>query len=233
VGRRVAGTKFYRMIYLIVAALAAGAAIAHMLAGNREIAALDLAAVTFIGIALFLLKWPKRPSFFIAVAASTLLLAAATWMGAYSLNAGTAGNFVVAFSGAALLGSVMLAMLLGHWYLVVRGMPIDPLSRLTSAFLAASVVRLVVVVVAMMLLAREGFARETPLWNLAVREGIFFWMRIGWGVIAPLALYPMVRGTVRLRSTMAATGILYVAVVAVFIGEVLAIWLTVTTRTPL
>lgn len=187
----------------------------------------------FIAASLFLLKWPKRASFHIAVALSTLMLITATWMGAQSLNAGSGGNAVVAFSGAALLGSVMLAMLLGHWYLVVRGMPIDPLSRLTTAYLVSSVFRLLVVAGAIILLARDGFARDTPLWNLAVREGIFFWMRVGWGVIAPLALYPMIRGTVRLRSTMAATGILYVAVVAVFIGEVLAIWLTVTTRTPL
>jgi hypothetical protein len=35
----------------------------------------------------------------------------------------------------------------------------------------------------------------------------------------------MVWGTVRIRSTMAATGILYVGVVAVVIGEVLGGWL--------
>ena len=55
---------------------------------------------------------------------------------------------------------------------------------------------------------------------------IFFWMRAGWGLLGPLALYPMVWGTVRIRSTMAATGILYVDVVAVVIGEVLGGWLS-------
>src|SRR5438132_607026 len=71
------------------------------------------------------------------------------------------------------------------------------------------------------------------VWNeIAIRQGIFFWMRGGWGLIGPLLLYPMVWGTVRLRSTMAATGILYVDVVAVVIGEVLGGWLSAIAHVP-
>jgi len=62
--------------------------------------------------------------------------------------------------------------------------------------------------------------------EVAVRQGIFFWMRAGWGLGGPLLLFPMVWGTVKIRSTMAATGILYVDVVAVVIGEVLGAWLS-------
>jgi len=72
------------------------------------------------------------------------------------------------------------------------------------------------------------------LWReIALRQGIFFWMRAGWGLIGPLALFPMVWGTVRIRSTMAATGILYVDVVAVTIGEVLGAWLASVAHLPL
>jgi hypothetical protein len=123
-----------------------------------------------------------------------------------------------ALASIALLGSVNLAMLLGHWYLVVRGMAIDPLKRLTIATLVATIVRLLVVTAA---LTAGGAWRE-----IAIRQGIFFWMRAGWGLVGPLLLYPMVWGTVKIRSTMAATGILYVEVVAVVIGEVLGGWLS-------
>ena len=115
-------------------------------------------------------------------------------------------------------------MILGHWYLVVRGMAIDPLKRLTIATLATSIVRIAVVAAALC---------ATGVWNeIAVRQGIFFWMRGGWGLIGPLLLYPMVWGTVRIRSTMAATGILYVDVVAVVIGEVLGGWLSAIAHVP-
>jgi len=57
-------------------------------------------------------------------------------------------------------------------------------------------------------------------------------MRALWGLFGPLFLFPMVWGTVRIRSTMAATGILYVDVVAVVIGEVLGGWLSAGAHLP-
>ena len=68
--------------------------------------------------------------------------------------------------------------------------------------------------------------------EVAIRQGIFFWMRAGWGLGGPLLLFPMVWGTVKIRSTMAATGILYVDVVAVVIGEVLGAWLSALVHLP-
>jgi hypothetical protein len=135
-----------------------------------------------------------------------------------------AWSFIGALSTIALLGSVNMAMTLGHWYLVVRGMPIEPLKRLAIATLVATVVRVVVVVVA---IAIGGVFHE-----VAVRQAIFFLMRAGWGLLGPLVLFPMVWGTVRIRSTMAATGILYVEVVAVVIGEVLGGWLSALVHLP-
>jgi hypothetical protein len=127
-----------------------------------------------------------------------------------------------ALASIALLGSVNLAMILGHWYLVVRGMSIDPLKRLTIATLIAACAKVLVVLVVI------GVA-----WPPPVLRDIFFWMRAGWGLLGPLALYPMVWGTVKIRSTMAATGILYVDVVAVIIGEVLGGWLSALSHLPL
>jgi hypothetical protein len=100
---------------------------------------------------------------------------------------------------------------------------VDPLERLTIATLAAVIVRALVVSVALV---------AAGLWTtIAIRQGIFFWMRVGWGLLGPLALYPMIWGTVKIRSTMAATGILYVDV-AVVIGEVLGGWLSAVAHVP-
>jgi hypothetical protein len=139
-------------------------------------------------------------------------------------GAGWAWSAIGALASVGLSGSVTLAMLLGHWYLVVRGMSIDPLKRLTHAPLAAAVTRTAIVAAALFV---------PGAWTaIAVRQGIFFWMRVGWGLVGPLALYPMVWGTVKIRSTMAATGILYVDVVAVVIGEVLGNWLSAVAHLP-
>ena len=224
VGRRNAGVKFYRMILLIGGTLALCAAIAHAMAGRRDLAYADTAVVALSALVLFVLRYPKRLIF----RASATLLGAAYLVAAIAAYHAAVRPSHVAWSVAgalasiALLGSVNLAMLLGHWYLVVRGMPIDPLRRLTIATLVASIAKIALVVIVI-----------AVAWPPPVVKDIFFWMRAGWGLLGPLALYPMVWGTVKIRSTMAATGILYVDVVAVVIGEVLGGWLSAVAHLPL
>jgi hypothetical protein len=224
VGRRNAGVKFYRLILLIGAALAICAAAAHALAGRRDLALCDLAVVLLTLVVWLVLRYPKR---FVYRASSVLLGAAYLAAAVLAYHAAVrpshpAWSVAGALGSIALLGSVNLAMILGHWYLVVRGMPIDPLKRLTIATLAAAVAKIALVILVI-----------AVAWPPPVLKDIFFWMRAGWGLLGPLALYPMVWGTVRIRSTMAATGILYVDVVAVVIGEVLGGWLSAVSHIPL
>jgi hypothetical protein len=223
VGRRNAGVKFYRLVFVVAGALTLGAAMAHALVPKRTLVAGDLGIVALTIVVLLTLRYPKRLVFRVPVA---LLGAAYAVLAVLSFNIAIrpphpAWSIAGALASIALLGSVTLAMTLGHWYLVVRGMSIDPLKRLTVATLAAAVARLLVVVAA-------AFAADRR-----ILFDIFFWMRAGWGLAGPLALYPMVWGTVKIRSTMAATGILYVDVVAVVIGEILGGWLASLAHLPL
>ena len=223
VGRRNAGVKFYRMIFIIGGVLALCAGIAHAMAGRRDLALADAAVALLTVLTYVVLRYPKR---FIFKASAALLGAAYVVAAVLAYHAAVRPSHVGwsiagALASIALLGSVNLAMLLGHWYLVVRGMPIDPLKRLTIATLVAAIVKIALVAIVI-----------AVAWPAAVIQDIFFWMRAGWGLVGPLALYPMVWGTVKIRSTMAATGILYVDVVAVIIGEVLGGWLSALAHLP-
>ena len=225
VGRRNAGVKFYRLIFIINVALLAAAAGAHVVAHATTLAIFDGVLVAMTAFVYAVLRYPKRlilriPAFVLGVA----LVVLGVWSWQVATRCSLAWSIAGALTSIALLGSVNLAMTLGHWYLVVRGMPIDPLKRLTHATLVATLLRIAVVVAA--LCVPEMFHA------IALRQGIFFWMRAGWGLVGPLFLYPMVWGTVKIRSTMAATGILYVDVVAVVIGEVLGAWLTAIVHVP-
>jgi hypothetical protein len=225
-GRRNAGVKFYRLILIVTGALAAVAIAAHLNAGQPRLAAIDAASLVLSAIVWFVLRYPKRLVFRASAVLLGIALLAASLL-AYHVAIRPeriAWTIAGSLSSIALLGSVNLAMLLGHWYLVVRGMPIEPLKRLTIATLASAVAKLLLVFAAILI---GGAWRE-----VAVRQGIFFWMRAGWGLGGPLLLYPMVWGTVKIRSTMAATGILYVDVVAVVIGEVLGAWLSAIVHLP-
>lgn len=227
VGRRNAGAKFYRLIFITCASLALFAGAAHWNARRRDLALADAIVILLTAVSYLTMRTPRRIVFRLPAALMGIAYAAAAVV-AYDAAIhppNLAWSIAGALASAALLGSVHLAMTLGHWYLVVRGMAIDPLKRLTVATLVTALVKLVVVVVT---LATTGMWHE-----VAVRQGIFFWMRAGWGLAGPLLLYPMVWGTVRIRSTMAATGILYVDCVAVIIGEVLGGWLASVVHVPL
>lgn len=234
VGRREAGVKFLRLNLAIVAALVLLALVAHRLAGAEEASALDALLVALVAALALVLRYPKRRVYRLAygaLLAASLLVPPVIWH--WTVRPPSwAWSLAGAWSATAVLGSVNAAMLLGHWYLVVRGMSIDPLLRLCRLLIGSCVVRTLVVVLAVVTIGAGGWGRDTPFWELAVRQGIFFWMRVGWGLIFPLALWPMIWGTARIRSTMAATGILYVAVVAVVIGEVLALVLALMARLP-
>ena len=222
VGRRNAGVKFYRMIYLIGAALAAGASLAHAMAGRRDLSIADAVVVALTALVYLVLRYPKRLIF---RASAVLLGIAYVFVAVVAYHAAVgpphlAWSIAGALASIALLGSVNLAMILGHWYLVVRGMPIDPLKRLTIATLVTAIVKVVLVVIVVAIEPR-------PM------QDLFFWMRVLWGFLGPLGLFPLVWSTVKMRSTMAATGILYVDVVAVIIGEVLGGWLAAVAHMPL
>jgi hypothetical protein len=133
-----------------------------------------------------------------------------------------------------LLGSVMLTMVFGHWYLVVPKLSIDPLMRLTKVLIGAIALRILTMVAS---LAMLQFEQRIPLAavvrELTIQQGIFFWPRILFGVLAPIVLAAMIWSTVKIRHTQAATGLLYLAVVALLFGEFFSKFLLFAVNVPL
>jgi len=123
-------------------------------------------------------------------------------------------------AATALLGSVMLTMVFGHWYLVIPKLSIEPLMRLTKVLMAAIAVRVLTIVASFAVLQiKQAIPLEAVLRELFVVQGIFFWPRVIFGVLVPIVLSAMIWSTVKIRHTQAATGLLYLAVVALLFGE--------------
>src|SRR5256714_7913011 len=81
-GRRNAGVNFYRMVFIISAALAACAAFAHARAGARELAIVDAVPVALTIFVWFVLRYPKRVVFRVPAAllgASYIAASVAAW----------------------------------------------------------------------------------------------------------------------------------------------------------
>jgi hypothetical protein len=120
-------------------------------------------------------------------------------------------------------------MNLGHWYLVSRSLPFQLLARGAALFAGLAVLRGA-------LLAAAVAANPQPQGLEALlsldRDALFFLFRILWGIVGPIALSWFIWRTAEMKSNQAATGLLYVALVFVLIGELLASYLTVATGFP-
>lgn len=124
------------------------------------------------------------------------------------------------FAATALLGSVLLTMVFGHWYLVIPKLSIDHLMKLTKVLIAAILLRIVSVILTFALIGMDpSLSLSDVLPALMLGQGIFFWPRLLFGIVAPIVLAFMIYRTVQIRHTQAATGLLYVAVVALLFGE--------------
>jgi len=180
--------------------------------------------------------------------AAFVLLVGATATGLISISADSlAFNRLMSLGGwenwvlvvnhlaaTALLGSVMLTMVFGHWYLVIPRLSIDPLKLLTKVLMAAIGLRILTIFSSLAVLQIEQeFSLATVLSELMVRQGIFFWPRVLFGVVAPIVLAAMIWNTVQIKHTQAATGLLYLAVVALLFGEFFSKFLLFAVSIPL
>ena len=137
-------------------------------------------------------------------------------------------------AATALLGSVMLTMVFGHWYLVIPQLSIDPLKRLTKVLIAAIAIRIVTIVASFAAFElKQAIPLAAVFRELFVQQGIFFWPRVIFGVLVPIVLAAMIWSTVKIRHTQAATGLLYLAVVALLFGEFFSKFLLFAVSIPL
>ena len=221
------GKGFFSLHALLAALLASIAMLAHppgAPAGAMAAAAASLGAYALVSHAGF--AGPARP----LLAAGAAVAFWSLGRSALVLPRGAGDGWVVvgAVLGGLFLGSVILCMNLGHWYLVSRSLPFRLLARGALLFAGLAVARTA------LLGAAIAFHRTDGLESLLSleRDALFFLFRVLWGIVGPLALSWFIWKTADMRSNQAATGLLYVALVFVLIGELLSSYLTVATGFP-
>src|SRR5262245_19862510 len=142
---------------------------------------------------------------------------------------GDAWTAVGAATGGLFFGAVLLIMNLGHWYLVSRSLPFALLARGAALFAGLAAFRTAYLAVAVVV--HRGTEGLSALLSLE-HDALFFLFRVLWGIAGPLALSYFIWRTAEMKSNQAATGLLYVALVFVLIGELLSSYLTVATGFP-
>jgi hypothetical protein len=126
------------------------------------------------------------------------------------------------FLSAFVLGGVTVGMLIGHWYLIDTGQSIDPFVRIFKFFFFSLLCQLGSFLILPPLLYLLGSpATVQMLQQLWEQHQVLLWSRLVIGGFAPLILAAMIWRTLKIPHTMAATGLFYIALLGVFVGEIL------------
>jgi protein NrfD len=137
-------------------------------------------------------------------------------------------------TSAALLGGTCTAMILGHWYLVIPSMKVSYLQSMVKLHIVSLVLRIAVVAAAILVAVMTWQPGLGPSFRHYAQslDGIFFWMRMLFGLAGPAVLAWLTWETAKIQSTQSATGILYVDLFTVVVGELLAKAVLLATRVP-
>jgi hypothetical protein len=133
---------------------------------------------------------------------------------------------LAAASIAATSGLSLMDMLLGHAYLTAAKMTIAPFRRLNIALAFALAFSAACSVAAVV------YQHHWPIEQFWNRYTIYLGTRWLVGLLLPAIFVYMAHDCIKRRSTQSATGILYVAGVLIFIGEIIALYLLRETGLP-
>ncbi len=126
------------------------------------------------------------------------------------------------FLSALLLGSVTVGMLIGHWYLIDTGQSIEPFVRIFKFFVVTLVIQTLFLLIMPLFLYLAGSPETvSSLERLWEDHAILISMRFLVAQAAALVLSVLIWQTLKIPHTMAATGLFYIALLGVFVGELL------------
>ncbi len=135
------------------------------------------------------------------------------------LNVGWGAVSVVAL-GCTVLCLSLFTMILGHWYLNVPGLPIKYLMRASNIFWGVVTARALVDII--LLVTQKMLYHGDYIWLyqfVGRAEGFLLFVPLFFATLLPIVLLYFVKGTLDVKSTQSATGILYVIVIGVLMGD--------------
>lgn len=173
------------------------------------------AGLGYFGSVFWLYDWRKPGTW---VMFPILALAAIVLIAGYGIPTETGDSRVwlqplSELASSLLIGSTVVGMLLGHWYLTSPTMTIKPLSVMNNCVLGATLIRLVVSMVGLSL-----------AWSSIETNTQLIWLSLRWiaGILAPLLVWFLVWRILKYKNTQSATGVLFSGVIVTFIGEMTA-----------
>ncbi len=128
-------------------------------------------------------------------------------------------TFIGILAGVILCSSIF-AMNLGHWYLNVHGLPIHHLLRAIYVFWFFLSIRAIWDIQFLFLESINFHGESIPVISFLFKmDGLLLMMALFFGIFFPMISLYFVKETLKAKSTQSATGILYVILIAVLMGD--------------
>ncbi len=132
------------------------------------------------------------------------------------------------------LGAVTTGMLLGHWYLIDNELSIEPFRTMLKFFATTIGLQVGSIAVSCGLIAIIGTAPSgAALQRLLNEHDMLLLARLLAGPVASAGFAWMIWQTLKIPQTMAATGLFYIAILSVVVGEMLSRFILFRTSLPL
>ncbi len=120
--------------------------------------------------------------------------------------------------GAVAVGAVTNGMTLGHWYLVTPRLEAAPLREITGLLVIVLIAQALFIIPAL-ILPHDTIDSSV---DTGILSNVFFWLRVGLGLGFPAVLAWMAYDSAGVRAMQSSTGLLYLAMVLVICGQVVA-----------
>jgi hypothetical protein len=225
--RQVSSGYFRNHLYVVLGLSTLAALVLTKLDSGATWLAGSAALVSFFGAACWLYELSRAGKIAIWLVAICAFVAAVLGQTVGTqLTVHDLWNALAIATSGLVLGLVFAAMLLGHWYLNSPGMLLTPLRRLLAAAALAVVVQAALSAVGTIAAWSTQLEMSSAWW-------LFVALRWSFGICGVLALLWMAWRTLEIPNTQSATGILYVAVIGVFVGELAAALLSAESGVPL
>ncbi len=175
--------------------------------------------IAALGITAF--YWKKETVGLAAVTFLAVLGLYITWCVKLVLTGHSSSTFLISILGGLIFSSSLFAMNLGHWYLNVHGLPLKHLRNATVVFWVLIVMRFVWDLYYIFTQQVVYLGDTVTIFDFIKSiEGILLIIPVFFGTIFPLFALFMVHEIIKLKNTQAATGILYVILCGVLLGDV-------------
>jgi len=133
---------------------------------------------------------------------------------------GFPATLLALLAGTLAMGAVSVSMVWGHWYLTEGSLPSWPLRDLAWILIGSLAFQAVVVALNLLVPVREAPTPANPL-DVSLGLNPALYLRLGVGIAFPGVLAVLSLKTTQLKAMQSATGLLYICMGAVFVGEVL------------